>query len=143
MEEYDDERGSKNTKDLSSHSKGSNYEVEKDAKRFASSEKWATPLASLANKVLKRPNPISTPSLKAKAKVFTNLKCSIFLFEISLLFIEFFCSMPILNLPMQQDIEHLKYLQFSHYAFYWFLVPTFVSCVFKVLKAWFPFILLL
>jgi hypothetical protein len=38
MEEYDDERGLKSTKDTSSHFKGSSYEAKEDVKRFASNE---------------------------------------------------------------------------------------------------------
>jgi hypothetical protein len=92
-------------------------------------------LASLANEVLKRPNLTSTPSPKVRAKVITTIECLFLLFEISLLFNKFFSSMPTLNLPTKQDIEHLKKLQFSYYVFYWFLVPTFVGCVFKALRA--------
>jgi hypothetical protein len=65
-------------------------------------------IGKFGHKVLKKSNPTSTPSLKTRAKVFTILKCSIFLFEISLLFDEFFFNMPTLNLPTQQDIEHLR-----------------------------------
>ncbi len=108
MEEYAYERGPKSTRDISSCSKGSSYEVEEDEERYASSEEQVAPLTSLAIKVLKRSNPTSTPSSKAWAKVFTIIECSNFLFEISLLFNEFFSCMPTLNLPMQQDIEHLR-----------------------------------
>jgi hypothetical protein len=77
-EEYEDERGSKDIKDISSYFKGSSYEVEEDEKRFTSNEEQATPLVSSTNKVLKRLNPTNTPSPKARAHVFTIFKCSIF-----------------------------------------------------------------
>jgi hypothetical protein len=62
MEEYEDERGSKNIRDTSSYSKGSSYEVEKDEKRSTNSKEQAAPLVSSTNKVLKRSNPTNTPS---------------------------------------------------------------------------------
>jgi len=37
MEEYDDEKGSKSTRDTSSRSKGSSYEAKEDEERSANS----------------------------------------------------------------------------------------------------------
>jgi hypothetical protein len=73
MEEYEDERGSKNIRDTSSCSKGSSYEVEEDEKRSTS-----CPIGKFNQQSLERSNPTNTPSPKARAHVFTILKCSIF-----------------------------------------------------------------
>jgi hypothetical protein len=49
-----------------------------------------------------------TPQAQKQGHMYSQFLNVQFFFEITLLFNEFFSVMPTLNLPMQQEIEHLK-----------------------------------
>lgn len=80
---YVDDWGSKSTRDTSSRFKGSSNVTKEEEDKSSSSGQLINVLGSLANKVLKKPNPASTPS--PHAKVLKLLHCWIFIFHLFLL----------------------------------------------------------